>query len=95
MNDQNTLMLLAKLQTKVRNLEDDNKRYSKKLLERDEEIDKLKKVISDHELKEKMIAKNKSYLELKAQKDIEQIEENKKLQAKGKNETKTTNRRKK
>jgi hypothetical protein len=95
MNDQNTLMLLAKLQTKVRNLEDDNKRYSKKLLERDEEIDKLKKVISDHELKEKMIAKNKSYLELKAQKDIEQIEENKKLQAKGNNETKTTNRRKK
>lgn len=88
-------MLLAKLQTKVRNLEDDNKRYSKKLLERDEEIDKLKKVISDHELKEKMIAKNKSYLELKAQKDIEQIEENKKLQAKGNNETKTTNRRKK
>ncbi len=95
MNDQNTLMLLAKLQTKVRNLEDDNKRYSKKLLERDEQIDKLKKVISDHELKEKMIAKNKSYLELKAQKDIEQIEENKKLQAKGNNETKTTNRRKK
>ena len=95
MNDQNTLMLLAKLQTKVRNLEEDNKRYSKKLLERDEEIDKLKKVISDHELKEKMIAKNKSYLELKAQKDIEQIEENKKLQAKGNNETKTTNRRKK
>ena len=88
-------MLLAKLQTKVRNLEDDNKRYSKKLLERDEEIDKLKKVISDHELKEKMIAKNKSYLELKAQKNIEQIEENKKLQAKGNNETKTTNRRKK
>lgn len=88
-------MLLAKLQTKVRNLEDDNKRYSKKLLERDEQIDKLKKVISDHELKEKMIAKNKSYLELKAQKDIEQIEENKKLQAKGNNETKTTNRRKK
>ena len=95
MNDQNTLMLLAKLQTKVRNLEDDNKRYSKKLLERDEQIDKLKKVISDHELKEKMIAKNKSYLELKAQKDIEQIEENKKLQAKGNNETKTTSRRKK
>ena len=89
------MMQLAKLQTKVRNLEEDNKRYSKKLLERDEEIDKLKKVISDHELKEKMIAKNKSYLELKAQKDIEQIEENKKLQAKGNNETKTTNRRKK
>ena len=43
-----------------------------------------------------MIAKNKSYLELKAQKDIEQIQENKKLQAKGKtNETKTRNIRRK
>jgi len=96
MTDQNTLMQLAKLQTQVRNLEEDNKRYSKKLIERDEEISNLKKIISDHELKDKMIAKNKSYLELKAQKDIEQIEENKKLQAKGKtNETKTTSRRKK
>ena len=96
MTDQNTLMQLAKLQTQVRILEEDNKRYSKKLIERDEQIANLKKIISDHELKDKMIAKNKSYLELKAQKDIEQIEENKKLQAKGKtNETKTTNRRKK
>jgi len=96
MTDQNTLMQLAKLQTQVRNLEEDNKRYSKKLIERDEQIANLKKIISDHELKDKMIAKNKSYLELKAQKDIEQIEENKKLQAKGKiNETKTTSRRKK
>jgi hypothetical protein len=29
------MMQLAKLQTKVRNLEEDNKRYSKKLIERD------------------------------------------------------------
>ena len=36
-----------------------------------------------------MVSKNKSYLELKAQKDIEQIEENKKL--KGKNANKTRN----
>ncbi len=90
------MLQLAKLQTQNRNLEDDNKRYSKKLLERDEEIASLKKVLSDYELKDKMIAKNKSYLELKAQKDIEQIEENRKLQAKGKtDETKATNRRKK
>jgi hypothetical protein len=90
------MMQLAKLQTKVRNLEEDNKRYSKKLIERDDEIANLKKVINEHELKDKMIAKNKSYLELKAQKDIEQIEENKKLQAKGKtDENKTTSRRKK
>jgi hypothetical protein len=33
------MMQLAKLQTKVRNLEEDNKRYSKKLIERDDEID--------------------------------------------------------
>ena len=90
------MLQLAKLQTQNRNLEEDNKRYSKKLLERDEEIANLKKIINEHELKDKMIAKNKSYLELKAQKDIEQIEENKKLKAKGNdNETKTTSRRKK
>ena len=91
------MMQLAKLQTRVRNLEEDNKRYTKKLIERDEQIESLKKEIRKHELKDEMIAKNKSYLELKAQKDIEQIEENKKLQAKGKtDETKTTsNRRKK
>ena len=90
------MLQLAKLQTQNRNLEEDNKRYSKKLLERDEEIASLKKVLSDYELKDKMIAKNKSYLELKAQKDIEQIEENKKLKAKGNdNEIKTTSRRKK
>jgi hypothetical protein len=41
-----------------------------------------------------MVAKNKSYLELKAIKDVEQIKENRKLQE-GKHETKTTNRRKK
>ena len=41
-----------------------------------------------------MIAKNQSYLEAKAQKDIDQVKQNEKLQ-KGNNETKTTNRRKK
>ena len=87
---------LAKLQTENRKYKEQVKGYVQKLLSRDEEIIKLKKQINDNELKEKMVAKNKSYLELKAQKDIEQIEENKKLQAKGKtNETKTTSRRKK
>ena len=96
MNDQNTLMLLAKLQTKVRNLEEDNKRYSKKLIERDDEIEALKKNIADHELKENMIAKNKSYLELKVQKDIDQIKENKKIIKEGnKDEVTTTNNRRK
>jgi hypothetical protein len=85
---------LAKLQTENRKYKEQVKGYVQKLLNRDEEIVKLKKQISDNELKEKMVAKNKSYLELKAIKDIEQVKENRKLQE-GKNETKTTNRRKK
>ena len=85
---------LAKLQTENRKNREQIKGYVQKLLSRDEEIVKLKKQISDNELKEKMVAKNKSYLELKAIKDVEQIKENRKLQE-GKNETKTTNRRKK
>ena len=90
------MMQLAKLQTKVRNLEEDNKRYSKKLIERDDEITSLKKKIADHELKENMIAKNKSYLELKVQKDIDQIKENKKIIKEGnKDEVTTTNNRRK
>ena len=91
------MMQLAKLQTRVRNLEEDNKRYTKKLIERDEQIESLKKEIRKHELKDEMIAKNKSYLELKAQKDLDQIKENEKLNKEGNtNETKTTsNRRKK
>lgn len=85
---------LAKLQTENRKYKEQVKGYVQKLLSRDEEIKELKKQISDNELKEKMVAKNKSYLELKAIKDIEQVKENRKLQE-GKNETKTTIRRKK
>jgi ribosomal protein L29 len=56
----------------------------------------LKKKIADHELKENMIAKNKSYLELKVQKDIDQIKENKKIIKEGnKDEVTTTNNRRK
>ena len=85
---------LAKLQTENRKYKEQVKGYVQKLLSRDEEIKELKKQISDNELKEKMVAKNKSYLEWKAIKDIEQVKENRKLQE-GKHETKTTNRRKK
>ena len=85
---------LAKLQTENRKYKEQVKGYVQKLLSRDDEIKELKKQISDNELKEKMVAKNKSYLELKAIKDIEQVKENRKLQE-GKHETKTTNRRKK
>lgn len=90
------MMQLAKLQTKVRNLEEDNKRYTKKLLERDGEITELKKQLNQFKLKDEMIAKNKSYIELKVQKDIDQVKENQKLNNKeGNNEVKTTIRRKK
>jgi hypothetical protein len=65
------------------------------LMERDEEITKLKKQLDDYQLAEKMVAKNKSYLELKAQKDIDQVKENQKLKQRKENETETTNRRKK
>ena len=85
---------LAKLQTENRKHKEQIKGYVQKLLNRDEEIVKLKKQISDNELKEKMVAKNKSYLELKAIKDVEQIKENRKLQE-GKHETKTTSTRRK
>jgi hypothetical protein len=85
---------LAILQTENRKYKEQVKGYVQKLLSRDEEIIKLKKQINDNELKEKMVAKNKSYLELKAIKDVEQVKENIKLQE-GKHETKTTNRRKK
>jgi hypothetical protein len=73
---------LAKLQTENRKYKEQVKGYVQKLLSRDEEIVKLKKQISDNELKEKMVAKNKSYLELKAIKDVEQVKENKKLRKK-------------
>jgi hypothetical protein len=73
---------LAKLQTENRKYKEQVKGYVQKLLSRDEEIKELKKQISDNELKEKMVAKNKSYLELKAIKDVEQVKENKKLRKK-------------
>ena len=95
------MIQLAKLQTQVRKLEDENKKFAKKLIARDDEIYELNKVIDNYKLGEKMVAKNKSYLELKAQKDIDQVKENLKLKEKNiikegnTNETKTTNRRKK
>ena len=83
------MMELAKMQSKIRAYEQNEKKHIEQLHLRDDEITKLKKKLDLLELKEKMVAKNKSYLELKAQKDIEQIEENKKL--KGKNANKTRN----
>ena len=91
------MMELAKMQTKIRAYEHNEKKHIEQLHLRDEEISQLKKKIDLLELKENMIAKNKSYLELKALKDIEQIKENQKLKE-GKNdnqENSSSNRRKK
>ena len=92
---QEILSKFAKLQTENRNQKQELKRYSQLLVKRDDEIRDLKKKLDDYQLAEKMVAKNKSYLELKAQKDIDQVKENQKLKQRKENETETTNRRKK
>jgi len=73
------MMELAKMQTKIRGFEQEVKSYKDLLLKRDEEITELRKKVELKQLEERMIAKNKSYLELKVLKDQQQIEENKKL----------------
>jgi len=92
------MMELAKMQSKIRAYEQNEKKNIEQLHLRDDEISELKKKIDLLELKENMIAKNKSYLEAKVQKDVDQIKENQKLQMKGKNdnqENSSSNRRKK
>ena len=92
------MMELAKMQTKIRAYEQNEKKNIEQLHLRDDEISQLKKKIDLLELKENMVAKNKSYLEAKVQKDVDQIKENQKLQMKGKNdnqENSSSNRRKK
>jgi hypothetical protein len=73
------MMELAKMQTRIRGFEQEVKSYKDLLLKRDEEITELRKKVELKELEERMMAKNKSYLELKVLKDQQQIEENKKL----------------
>lgn len=73
------MMELAKMQTKIRAYENNEKKNIEQLHLRDDEILELKKKIDLLELKENMIAKNKSYIEAKAQKDVDQIQENQKL----------------
>jgi hypothetical protein len=85
------MMELAKMQTKIRTYENNEKKHIEQLHARDDEISKLKKELDLLKLKDQMIAKNKSYLEAKAQKDVDQIKENQKIQQKkGNNETKAT-----
>jgi len=96
MTDQ-VMMELAKMQSKIRAYEQNEKKNIEQLHLRDDEISELKKKIDLLELKENMIAKNKSYLEAKVQKDVDQVKENQKLKE-GKNdnqENSSSNRRKK
>ena len=91
------MMELAKMQSKIRAYEQNEKKNIEQLHLRDDEISQLKKKIDLLELKENMIAKNKSYLEAKVQKDVDQVKENQKLKE-GKNdnqENSSSNRRKK
>jgi len=81
MTDQ-VMMELAKMQTKIRAYENNEKKHIEQLHLRDNEISELKKKLDLLELKDQMVAKNKSYLEAKVQKDIDQIKENKKLKSK-------------
>ena len=90
------MMELAKMQTKIRTYENNEKKHIEQLHARDDEISKLKKELDLLKLKDQMIAKNKSYLEAKAQKDIDKIKENQKIQQKkGNNETTATDDRRK
>ena len=89
------MMELAKMQTKIRAYENNEKKHIEQLHARDDEISRLNKELDLLKLKDQMIAKNKSYLEAKAQKDIDQIKENQKIQKKGNNETKATDDRRK
>jgi hypothetical protein len=92
----NVMMELAKMQTKIRTYENNEKKLIEQLHIRDDEISKLNKELDLFKLKDQMIAKNQSYLEAKAQKDIDQIKENQKIQQKkGNNETKATDDRRK
>ena len=85
------MMELAKMQTKIRAYENNEKKHIEQLHARDDEISRLNKELDLLKLKDQMISKNQSYLEAKAQKDIDQIKENQKIQQKkGNNETKAT-----
>ena len=88
MTDQ-IMMELAKMQSKIRSYEQEQKRYIEQLHERDTEINELRAKLDSIDLKDQMIAKNQSYLQLQALKDREQIKENQKLKEGNNAETKS------
>ena len=59
------MMELAKMQTKIRTYENNEKKHIEQLHARDDEISKLKKELDLLKLKDQMIAKNQSYLEIR------------------------------
>ncbi|BAQ89253.1 hypothetical protein [uncultured Mediterranean phage uvMED] len=77
---------LASMQTQIRNQEKTIKTQDQKIRERDEEILNLKKQLQSQE---RTKAKNQSYIESKVQKEVDQINENKKRQMKGKHDNQT------
>ena len=91
MTDSVIMMELAKMQTKIRLNEHESKKKAQQLKDRDDEIIELRNKINSLELKDKKIAQNQSYLELKVLKDREQIKENQKLKEGNTNANKTKN----
>ena len=55
--------------------QNNEKKHIEQLHARDDEISRLNKELDLLKLKDQMIAKNQSYLEAKAQKDVNQIKE--------------------
>ena len=77
---------LAKMQTELRNYQQQQKKQDSLITERDAEITNLRTKLSKYEDKENQKNKNQSYIHNKALKDIEQKkqnEERKKDESKG------------
>ena len=77
---------IAKMQTELRNFQQHKKKQDQVINERDKKIQELESELKSFKDKENIKAKNQSYLELKVQKEVDQINENKKRQMKGKDD---------
>ncbi len=77
---------IAKMQTELRNFQQHKKKQDQVINERDIKIQELESELKSFKDKENIKAKNQSYLELKVQKEVDQINENKKRQMKGKDD---------
>ena len=77
---------IAKMQTELRNFQQHKKKQDQVINERDKKIQELESELKSIKDKQNLKAKNQSYLELKVQKEVDQINENKKRQMKGKDD---------